>query len=631
MQSSIFKWFSRQFRKLNIWFNASVTGKVFNSLSAALALAFSTSFVGRLFRPGSKEIFSNSLFGKLLSLPIRLCQKHQEKAGEFWCSVTTSSGLVWFFNHWHSISSRAYGMVLLSFSLSYGIIRCFNAMPKTIEWCFLIVATVLALFLIFVNRSLKALFKGSIFLTAFGSLFGQIKPDSESNLFLKDAEFPMARPIISCALGIVAGVLANCMQPILFFLLLFGFAYVCLVFQFPIVGVFTIIMASPILPTMVLVAGALLTVSAFFVKLATTKAINIRPVPLGGYVAFFAIVLCLSTVFSMTFVKSAQILMIYLAFMLFYYVAFQLLDTETKWRSALLSFLLVAACVGLYGVYQNFAGVSSTASWVDKEMFEQIKVRVYSTFDNPNVLGEFLVMMIPISLAIIWKSKTDGQKALYTGIALCLGACMIFTWSRGAWLGVLLATMLFLLIMDKRWSLLMVVGILMIPVLLGTDNPIANRLLSIGNTKDTSTAYRVSIWQASLRMIGDFGISGIGIGSDAFSMIYPRYALAGANFALHAHNLFLQILVESGIVGILSFLLMIIAFIRRSFSLSVYQNRNRFSAALCIAICAGILGFLFQGLTDNVWYNYKMVLIFWIMLSLASSASAPDFDGGEDK
>ena len=337
-----------------------------------------------------------------------------------------------------------------------------------------------------------------------------------------------------------------------------------------------------------------------------------------------------TTYYEICNLRRADILdLIYIAFVLFYFVAFQTLSTRKKWYGALISFLCVAALVALYGVYQNFAGVSSTASWVDKTMFTNIKTRVYSTFDNPNVLGEFLVMTIPVSLAVIWKSKTDGQKCLYSLVFLLLAACMIFTWSRGAWLGILLAAALFLMISDKRWALFAVAGVLLLPVLLGSGSAIADRILSIGNTKDTSTAYRVSIWRASIHMIQDFWLSGIGPGSEAFSMIYPKYALAGANFALHSHNLFLQILVEAGIAGITAFLAMLLAFFRQCFSLPVYKNRKTVSGALCIALACGVLGFLFQGLTDNVWYNYKMVLIFWIMLAFASSAAAPDFDGGE--
>ncbi len=629
MQSSILKYFSKLFRKLNIWFNASRFGKTFNRFSAFLAKLFSESFFGQLFRPSEKDFISESLFGKILGLPVYLCRKFYEKTGSFWKALTGSSGFVWFFASWHSISSRNYGILLLAFSVSYGILRCVFSFPSLTQWCLIGGLTLFALALILINRSFRALFKGSAFLSGFGGLFCEIKKDSDSKLFLTDADFPYSRPLTLSLIGICLGILANCMPILLFLLLVFGFLYVCLTLQYPIFGVFTVIMASPILPTMALVGAALLTVIAFFLKLATSEEITVRKVPLGSYIAFFFLALAIGTLFSLTFAKSLKILLIYLAFGLFYYVAFQLLNTKKKWYAALVSFLFVAALVALYGVYQNFAGVSSTASWVDKDMFNQIKVRVYSTFDNPNVLGEFLVLMIPVTVAVLWKARTDGQKFIYTAVFLCLGACMIFTWSRGAWLGVLLAAALYLLISDKRWALLAVVGVLMLPVLLGTDNAITNRILSIGNTKDTSTAYRVSIWQASIHMIRDFWLSGIGIGSEAFTMIYPRYALAGANFALHSHNLFLQILVETGIMGIVSFLALIIAFVRQSFSLPVYQNRKKTTNAICIAICAGVLGFLFQGLTDNVWYNYKMVLIFWIMLAFAGSASAPDFDGGD--
>lgn len=102
-------------------------------------------------------------------------------------------------------------------------------------------------------------------------------------------------------------------------------------------------------------------------------------------------------------------------------------------------------------------------------------------------------------------------------------------------------------------------------------------------------------------------------------MIYPKYALAGANFALHSHNLFLQIWVEMGVIGIVSFFALIFAFIRQSFSLMVYRKRGGVCATVVLAAAAGVLGYLFQGLTDNVWYNYKMLLIFWIVVGLVSA------------
>ena len=79
---------------------------------------------------------------------------------------------------------------------------------------------------------------------------------------------------------------------------------------------------------------------------------------------------------------------------------------------------------------------------------------------------------------------------------------------------------------------------------------ILERLISIGNIGDSSTAYRVSVWIASARMARDFWMSGVGFGSDAFAAVYSGYALNGAGFALHSHNFYIQLVVDMGIGGL---------------------------------------------------------------------------------
>lgn len=627
MQSLILTFFSRLLAKLAYWFDESICGCAFNRLAAFLAVAFRQSFFGRLFAEGAwGGYFRESFFYRLLTFPVRLCRRIAGRTAGFFEALAHTSGIFWLFSNWHNISIRIYGLVLGSFSLFYELLRLLTNPLSLWELCFLAALFILSLLAVFINRSIRSLFKGSRILTAIGGLFCYIKMDSDSRLFFEEPDFLLTRPVFCVGIGLACALAALFMPLSAFLLAAAGFLYVCLALRYVTFGVFCIILAAPILPTMALAACSCLTVISFFLHLALCREYPLRPVPLAGYIAVFALTLALGALNSFTFIKSLQILFIHLAFILFYFVAFQTLDTKKKWRAALTAFLLTSGLVALYGIYQNFAGISSTASWVDQNMFEKIKVRVYSTFDNPNVLGEYLVMMIPIALAVIWKSKTNGQKTLYAALLLALGTCMIFTWSRGAWLGVMLAAAAFLLVMDKRWFLPAVLGVLMLPMLLASGSAIADRILSIGNTADTSTAYRVSIWRASAVMIRDFWLSGIGLGSEAFSMIYPKYALAGANFALHSHNLFLQLWVETGIAGILAFLCMIAAFMRQSFALNVYRERSRMSASVSMALAAGVLGFLLQGLTDNVWYNYKMVLLFWIMLALAGSASAPDFN-----
>ena len=82
-------------------------------------------------------------------------------------------------------------------------------------------------------------------------------------------------------------------------------------------------------------------------------------------------------------------------------------------------------------------------------MFFEIKGRVVSTFENPNVLGEFLILVFPITLALMAAANHSYERFFLFAISLLNGWCLIFTWSRGAWIGCIIATALFLCVSSK--------------------------------------------------------------------------------------------------------------------------------------------------------------------------------------
>lgn len=563
------------------------------------------------------------MFYRLLHLPVWGLEKISAKVSAVCQRTVQGSNIVKLFDNWELITSRVYGYIVLFYALTESALLL--AVYHTLEPVKIIFnagLVVLSVLMIVLNRSPKSLYRGSALLSWLGGFFHE-SDGKPSRLFLEDADIRAKSNIFSIALGIVLGILGFLLPFKLFILLVGGVALFLIVMREIRVGLFLMVAGTPFLPTMGLVGLSLLCVLSMLWKLATDKEFHLRHNGLNVYVIFFVLTLLIGTITSFTFADSAKITMVYLAYILFYFVLVNTVTDRKTWHALTVVFIVSAVLVGLYGILQNFIGVSSTASWVDEQMFTDIKRRVYSTFDNPNVLGEFLVITIPVSLALFWSDRRYGHKLTYILAFLILAACMVFTWSRGAWLGVMLAVVLFVLVMDKRFILLGVAGLLVIPLLLfGSDNPIATRLLSIGNTGDTSTAYRVSIWMASVNMIRDFWLSGIGPGSGAFYMIYPKYALAGANFALHSHNLFLQITVELGILGITAFLIMIGAAVKSGLQSVVTRGRHHSMNACTIALLAGFGGYLFQGLTDNVWYNYKMVLIFWMVLGLIASGAA---------
>ena len=83
-----------------------------------------------------------------------------------------------------------------------------------------------------------------------------------------------------------------------------------------------------------------------------------------------------------------------LCFMFGYFAVVNLIRSEAWFRRCAGAILCTTVLVSLYGIYQYVFG-TLMKTWLDEEMFSFISTRVISTFGNPNVLGEFLVMSVP--------------------------------------------------------------------------------------------------------------------------------------------------------------------------------------------------------------------------------------------
>lgn len=399
--------------------------------------------------------------------------------------------------------------------------------------------------------------------------------------------------------------------------IMLGFAAligVLIIYKIPEFGVVAVLFLTPFLPTMVLIGCMMVLLVSFLIKFLRGKRV-IHFEWLDLTVLLFAIVFFLAGVFSASPMDSLFPALVFICFMCGYYLVVNLIRS-TEWIIRCYYAVLSAAIiVALYGIYQNFFGGVST-TWQDTTMFADISGRVVSTFENPNVLAEYLIMILPVAAAGFLTAKNISQKLLFLFMGGILGTCLIFTWSRGAWLGFLLGMMLFLLMYSKKTLVLGLLGVFGIPFLpFILPDSIINRFTSIGNLGDTSTSYRVHIWQGTFNMLEDHFLGGIGIGVNVFSKVYPRYALAAIEKAPHSHNLYLQILVETGIIGLFLFLVFLFAFVRHNFTF--YAKPQPLKPRLfCAALFCGILSVLAQGMTDYIWYNYRVYLIFWLLIGL---------------
>ena len=274
---------------------------------------------------------------------------------------------------------------------------------------------------------------------------------------------------------------------------------------------------------------------------------------------------------------------------------------------AALAFLssLALLAVSAIGVGQYLFGMAELR-WVDASRFGDIGGRVTSLFSNPNILAVYLLLYFPFSLWAIFSRQSRGRVCIfYTLTAVLAAICILFTWSRGAWLGLLLECFLFLLLHSRKSRLILAfspLALLAFPLL---PSNFKGRFSSIADLDESSIRYRLQTWQGTCNMLGHHPV-GIGVGEWAWRIIYPAHAVSGTKTVMHAHNIFLQVATELGLAGLAVFLLLITVSLRRAL-------RTRNTAALC-----AVLGALAMGLFDHLWYYPGMLLPFWSMLAFCA-------------
>ncbi|MBQ7982015.1 MAG: O-antigen ligase family protein, partial [Clostridia bacterium] len=408
--------------------------------------------------------------------------------------------------------------------------------------------------------------------------------------------------VAAAAVGSLFGLLTFVIPPLWLVLGGIGCCAAFFVYKIPEAGVVAVLFLAPFLPTMVLVAFMMYLLFCYFIKYLRGKRV-FRVEYMDLCVMLFAAVFFFAGLFSASPAQSLFPVLVFLCFLSGYFLVVNLIRSTPWVQRCYLSALSSAVLVALYGIYQNFF-VTADTTWQDTEMFEDISGRVVSTLENPNVLAEYLIMILPIAVAGFFCAKLISQKMVYLFAGGIIGACLIFTWSRGAWLGLIIAMLLFLLMYSKKVLVIGLFGILAVPFLpFVLPQSILNRFLSIGNLGDTSTSYRVHIWEGTLAMLRDHFLGGIGVGTGVFGEVYPRYALSGIESAPHSHNLYLQIFVETGILGLALFAVFLFTFARHNFTFyakPLPQTPRVYTAAL---FC-GLLAVLAQGMTDYIWYNY---------------------------
>ena len=380
------------------------------------------------------------------------------------------------------------------------------------------------------------------------------------------------------------------------------------IFAKPIIWLSITIFCAPFLPTMLALLMLICTALSLILKIAITKDFKLKYFKTNVWILIFVLVVGISAMTSISLEESRNIALLMGAFILSYFVVINTIENKKQFKFILYLFIIATVLTAVYGLYQYKYGDLYSQAWLDTDMFEDIKMRVYSTFENPNVYGEYLILAIPIIISLMWEEKGIAKKLMLLAALGITMLAMVLTFSRGCWLGAMFAIALLAVMIDRRFIILGILALMAMPFVL--PETIINRFMSIGNMGDSSTSYRVYIWLGTLAMLKDYWFSGIGMGITSFNTVYPIYSYNNVTTP-HSHNLFLQIVVEYGIVGLIIFAGVMYNFYKETI-ISVFKNKN----VVTMGFISGVSGFMIESLFDHTWYNYRVVLIFWIVIAL---------------
>lgn len=373
-----------------------------------------------------------------------------------------------------------------------------------------------------------------------------------------------------------------------------------------------IVFAIPIVPTMLLALLCLGTLGVYAINLFLGRIRVQKTSLVSVFMGLFGICLIYGSFTSYHFPKALQVMGIFLIFMAMFFVAKDCIDTEEKLDFVLFVMISTGVLIALYAVYQYVVGVEMDAAWVDAESFD-IRTRAYATFNNPNVLGEYLILIGSLAAGMLWKVRNWFGRIFYFGCfgVVCLG--LLATNSRGAMLGLMFSAGLFVLLAERKLIPLGLVGLAAMPFVLPAS--LWARLASSLTMSDSSSQYRLSIYKAGVDMVKHYWSTGIGV--DAFNQVYPLFSFDAAN-AYHVHNLFLQEFIELGLLGFVVLLLLFLFFFQKLYG-GMGKVPKRFHMLLA-AFFGGFAGLLLQGMTDHIWFDYSIVLLFWCFMGIGMAS-----------
>lgn len=237
------------------------------------------------------------------------------------------------------------------------------------------------------------------------------------------------------------------------------------------------------------------------------------------------------------------------------------------------------------------------------------------TSGEPNTFGGYLVLMISVTSGLMFTSTSYRDRFIFVVLILVFIIPLIYTQSRSSYLAIGPALITFIFLSEKRNILIILLLFFIVTISFLIPDVVKKRIfytflqgkgrtdvVVVGGVKlDTSTSARIMSWKNALKAWVKHPFMGYGI---------TGYRFVDAQY--------IRVLVETGFLGLVTFMFMISAMLARIKDIHRALN-DPFEKGLSLGFLAGTIGLLFHAIGANTFIIVRIMEPFWFIAAMVIS------------
>ena len=312
---------------------------------------------------------------------------------------------------------------------------------------------------------------------------------------------------------------------------------------------------------------------------------------------------------------------------LVFWLTVQLLSGEADARGLTWSLLVSGYAIATIAILQSAFGLLGGGYF---HTANTTIIRPDVTLANPDFLGIFLAMLLPVAFAKLISRRPITTRALAANLVIVLFFGLLASFTRAAWIGAIIGVVVVLVLRRGRfhvWPFVLSACVLVVGFAIvagsaaarpssgasGIGPALIARIASIGDLKSGTSNERIATWGDTLPLIASRPI--LGYGPDTFGLVYPQFQTVNQHFVLwdKPHQDALGVAASQGIIGLLAYIWILVAVVR-----AFWRGRNQRGA---VALFAGWVAYVVSIQADFSWI--PTAIPFWLLVAGAIVTWSP--------